>query len=138
MPFRNSRKGSREQETVLRTMKTVSKAKVISSAERAAKSALAAGAAALASSSGMGSPRSSASIPSRIRRKPLPPASTTPAFFRTGFMSMVCSRAMRPSAMAAASTPSRPSPSAAASTARLAARRETVRMVPSVGFITAL
>ena len=137
MPFRNSRKGSREQETVLRTMKTVSKAKVISSAERAAKSALAAGAA-LSAISGMGSPRSSASIPSRIRRKPLPPASTTPAFFRTGFMSMVCSRAMRPSAMAAASTPSRPSPSAAASTARLAASRETVRMVPSVGFITAL
>ena len=40
--------------------------------------------------------------------------------------------------MAAARVASTSAPSAAVSTARLAARRETVSTVPSAGFITAL
>ena len=67
---------------------------MISSADRAAKSALSSARLALLHASGMGSPRSSASMPSRMTRKPLPPASTTPAFFSTGFMSMVSARAL--------------------------------------------
>ena len=78
-------------------------------------------------------------MPWRITRKPLPPASTTPAFFSTGFISVVCSRASWPSAMAAASTASGSlGVCRAASAALAAASRETVRMVPSAGFITAL
>ena len=69
----------------------------------------------------------------------MPPASTTPAFFRTGFMSVVWARASQPSFKASSSTFSMSvSPSATVSTARLAARRETVRTVPSAGFMTAL
>ncbi|CUP12605.1 Uncharacterised protein [Flavonifractor plautii] len=93
----------------------------------------------LPSPSGMGTPRRESSIPWRITRKPLPPASTTPAFFRTGFISVVCSRASCPSAMAASSTASGSLGVWRAASAALAAvRRETVRMVPSAGFITAL
>ncbi len=87
-------------------MNTVSKAKVISSAAMVSKSALSAGADVLLATSGMGSPRSSSSMPWRITRKPLPPASTTPAFFSTGFWLMVSARATWPSSMAASSTDS--------------------------------
>ena len=52
----------------LRTMNTVSKAKVMSSAAMAAKSAFSFSGSPASASSGMGSPRSSASIPSRISR----------------------------------------------------------------------
>ena len=69
----------------------------------------------------------------------MPPASTTPAFFKTGFMSVVWARVSYPSRSASSSRVSRSvSPWAAVSTARLAARRETVSTVPSAGFITAL
>ena len=70
--------------------------------------------------------------------KPLPPASTTPAFFSTGFWLMVSARASWPSAMAASSTASTLFRSSAARMAAPAAMRDTVRMVPSAGFITAL
>ena len=83
-------------------------------------------------------PRSSSSIPWSITRKPLPPASTTPAFFSTGFWFTVSARATWPSAMAASSTASTLLRSWAASDALAAARRDTVKMVPSAGFITAL
>ncbi len=56
------------------------KAKVMSSAGIATKSALSAGAD--SSSTGISSPRSSFSMPWRMSRKPVPPASTTPAFFQ--------------------------------------------------------
>ena len=78
------------------------------------------------------------SIPSNITTKPLPPASTTPAFFRVGSRFGVSSRATFAPSNAALNTV-RASPPAlkdffASSDATLA----TVRMVPSVGFITAL
>ena len=73
-----------------------------------------------------------------MTRKPLPPASTTPAFFSTGFWFTVSARAACPSSMAASSTRSTLLSSRAQPAARAAARRETVRMVPSAGFITAL
>ena len=118
-------------------MNTVSKAKVISSADRAPKSAFSSsGSSSL--SSGMGLPWSWSSMPWRMMRKPLPPASTTPAFFSTGFWFTVSARAACPSSMAAARTASAQLSSRAVPAARAAAMRETVRMVPSAGFITAL
>ena len=69
----------------------------------------------------------------------MPPASTTPAFFSTGFMSVVWASAVRPSSTARDRITSKSrSSSAAASAMRFAHRRETVRTVPSAGFITAL
>ena len=120
----------------MRTMNTVSKAKVMSSAGMAPKSAFSAWAG--SSSAGISSPRTSFSIPWKISRKPAPPASTTPAFFSTGFWLTVSARASCPSWMAASSTASKQLSSRAAPAARAAARRDTVRMVPSAGFITAL
>ncbi len=78
------------------------------------------------------------SIPSNIRQRPFPPASTTPAFLRTGSISGVLSRAvlaaehMVPKTAVASSSVSLTS--SPASQAILA----TVRIVPSVGFMTAL
>ncbi len=123
---------------VLRTMNTVSKVKVISSSDKAPKSAPSLTGRPPSSSSGTGRPRSSSSIPWRMHKKPLPPASTTPAFFSTGFWLTVLARAAWPSAMAASSTASTLLCSWAASDALAAASRDTVRMVPSAGFITAL
>ena len=120
----------------MRTMNTVSKAKVISWSEKTWKSAFCS-AGSSSGISGRASPRREASIPSRITRYPLPPASTTPAFLRTGFMFVVWASTSYPTRMASSSTCSTSPPSAAASTARLAARRDTVRTVPSAGFITA-
>ena len=85
----------------------------------------------------MGTPRSSSSIPWRMVTKPMPPASTTPAFFSTGFCSTVSARASRARSMADSRTYSKPVFSSAARPARSPARRETVRTVPSAGFITA-
>ncbi len=68
----------------------------------------------------------------------MPPASTTPAFFKTGFWLTVLFRASWPLAMVSVSTDSTASFSRAAAAAAAADRRETVRMVPSAGFITAL
>ena len=62
----------------------------------------------------------------------------TPAFFSTGFWLTVFSSASLPALMASASTFSKSAPFFAALTAAAAARRETVRMVPSAGFMTAL
>ena len=68
MLLRYVRSGSSEISAMaLRTMNTVSKAKVMSSAAMVAKSAFSS-LDSPASVSGMGSPRSSASMPSRIRR----------------------------------------------------------------------
>ena len=58
----------------------------------------------LSSSSGIGSPRRAESIPSRMTRYPWPPASTTPAFFNTGFMSVVCASTSQPTRTASART----------------------------------
>ena len=77
-------------------------------------------------------------MPWRMTKKPLPPASTTPAFLRTGFWFTVSARAMWPSLMASSRTNSTERSSRAASAARRAHSRETVRMVPSAGFMTAL
>ena len=77
-------------------------------------------------------------MPSRITTKPMPPASTTPAFFSTGLRFTVSSSASSPALIAHSSALSRLAPAFAASTAAAAARRETVSMVPSAGFITAL
>ena len=137
MLFKNSRNGSMERSSMRRTMNTVSKAKVMSSSPTEAKSALSRAACSV-SSVGMVSPRSAASIPFRITRKPLPPASTTPAFLSTGFMSTVWRSVSSPCAMACSMTYSTLFFSALAAIARSAARRETVRIVPSAGFITAL
>ena len=86
----------------LRTMNTVSKVKVISSSLRAEKSALLSAGSPV--TSGIASPRRARSIPSRITKYPFPPASTTPAFFRTGFISMVWARVSWPARMASCST----------------------------------
>ena len=84
------------------------------------------------------SPRRAQSMASRATTQPLPPASTTPAFFSTGFWLTVLARAVLASAMAASWTNSMKLFSWAASVALAAARRATVRMVPSAGFMTAL
>lgn len=73
----------------------------------------------------------------RTTTKPMPPASTTPAFFSTGFWWMVSARASRARSMAEARTYSKAVFSSAARPARSPARRETVSRVPSAGFITA-
>src|ERR1700736_1685670 len=86
--------------------------------------------------------RSSASLmvrvkPSRITASPKPPASTTPASRRTASWSIVRSTAAWLSWTTRSRTTRRSSLSAAAAVAAVAASRMTVRMVPSVGFITA-
>ena len=68
----------------------------------------------------------------------MPPASTTPAFFSTGFWFTVSARASRARSRADPSTYSKAVFSSAARPARSPARRETVSTVPSAGFITAL
>ena len=70
--------------------------------------------------------------------KPCPPASTTPAFFRTGFRLTVFASASSPAAIALMKTSSSECCFFAAVVAASAARRETVRIVPSAGFMTAL
>ena len=82
--------------------------------------------------------RNTLSMPSKIRHRPWPPASTTPAFFSTGSSSGVSSRASAAPMQAASHTWMGSLPSSRASRARSLATRATVRMVPSVGFITAL
>ena len=80
------------------------------------------------------------SIPFQTSTKPCPPASTTPAFLSTGSISGVCARAscaltrISFHICAAVSCSSCAASCCACSPASLA----TVRMVPSVGFITAL
>ena len=73
---------------------------------------------------------------SRTYSQPLPPASTTPAFSSTGFWCTVSASARPAEVTAASRTASTSSDSIAAASA--AETRETVRMVPSVGFMTAL
>ena len=136
MEARYARKASMGLSVVLRTMNTVSKVKVMSSSVRAAKSAPA-----LVSPSAGGSmswPRREESMPSRMVTKPMPPASTTPAFLSTGFWLTVSARASLAASMARTNVASRSAFSAANSAAAAPERRETVRIVPSAGFITAL
>jgi len=84
------------------------------------------------------SPRKAASIPSSATTQPRPPASTTPAFFRTGFWLTVFAKATFASSKAAAWTTSKQVFFLAVFSALAAARRATVKIVPSAGFITAL
>ena len=77
-------------------------------------------------------------IPSSIVTKPLPPASTTPAFLSVGSNSGVCSKAVLAPSIAALKTPKASFPSLRAALAYSEATRATVSIVPSVGFITAL
>ena len=83
-------------------------------------------------------PANTCCIPLKIYTRPCPPASTTPAFFRIGSCSGVCFSA----SSVASTTRSHSSAGvmASVSAARLfsAATLATVRIVPSVGFITAL
>ena len=75
--------------------------------------------------------------PPKMYTKPWPPASTTPAFLSTGNCSGVWSRA----SCAAATTASHRTISSASSAMDSAfsqATLATVKIVPSVGFITAL
>ena len=78
------------------------------------------------------------SIPSKIKHSPFPPASTTPAFFKTGSNSGVVSNASAAPLQMADHTYTASSSMAAAAFPFSQATRETVKMVPSVGFITAL
>ena len=84
----------------------------------------------------MPSPWNTLPMPSKMIRMPWPPASTTPAFFSTGSRLGVSSRARWP----ADRTRSHSSSTSAMPLARASseAMRATVRMVPSVGFMTAL
>ena len=68
----------------------------------------------------------------------MPPASTTPAFLSTGLRLTVSARASSPARIAASKVFSSPASFAAVSAAAAEARRETVRIVPSAGFMTAL
>ncbi len=68
-------------------------------------------------------------------KKPVPPASTTPASFRTWSISGVRASASAPPARAASATSSSETPPA--SSAASALPRVTVRIVPSTGRITA-
>ena len=81
-------------------------------------------------------PSNTCFMPSNTSMMPWPPASTTPAFFSTGSRLGVSSRAFWP----AARTSSHKAGTSVwvLASAASAARRVTVRMVPSVGFITAL
>ena len=134
---RYSRSGSSEViSSRLRTIKTVSKAKVMSSESKMPKSA--SSFAAPVSSQTTSLPRRLSSMPRRIRQKPMPPASTTPAFLRTGFWLTVLSSAACAVSRQCWSTYSISQFSSARSRAASAVRRETVRMVPSAGFMTAL
>ncbi len=76
--------------------------------------------------------------PSRITAKPNPPASTTPASRSTWSCSVVRSTAAWLARTACSNTVATSELSSAARAAASAASRTTVRMVPSVGFMTAL
>ena len=78
------------------------------------------------------------SIPSIIMHNPCPPASTTPAFLSTGSSSGVSARASAAPMHTAPQTYTGSLSISAAEVPTSAPRRETVRIVPSVGFITAL
>ena len=77
-------------------------------------------------------------IPLRITSRPLPPASTTPAFFSAGSSSGVFARLFSPSSMNFARNSAASPPSCAESFVFSHASLTTVSMVPSVGFITDL
>ena len=81
-------------------------------------------------------PSNTICMPSKMTIWPWPPASTTPAFFRTGSWLGVFSSARWPALITSFhSSTTSAMPLAAASSL---ATRATVSMVPSVGFITAL
>lgn len=75
----------------------------------------------------------------RMSRKPQPPASTTPASLSLGSKSGVFCNAPSAAVSTAAKNASRSDSGSSFATclAQSAAARMTVRMVPSVGFITA-
>ncbi len=78
------------------------------------------------------------SKPCRISTSPWPPASTTPAFFKTGSCSGVFASASFAAIRAASAISIGSLTVFASSSAASAAIRITVSIVPSVGFITAL
>ena len=86
---------------------------------------------------GIGRPSSTESRASNSSRKPVPPASTTPACSRTGRSDGVRARASAAPAREASATSTSDLPASAAALASSAAPRATVRMVPSTGRITA-
>ena len=73
-----------------------------------------------------------------MRRNPIAPESTTPAFLRAGRSSGVRSRDASPASIRAVKTSTASSVSSAFLTAASEASRETVSTVPSVGFMTDL
>ena len=76
--------------------------------------------------------------PSKIFTRPAPPASTTPASFKTGRRFGVLSSDSFAASIACSMTMTISSSNSATLTAAAAHSRATVRMVPSVGRITAL
>ena len=84
------------------------------------------------------SPAKTCRIPFRMYTSPCPPASTTPAFFSTGSCSGVWASASSAYWMIRSHISSGSMVSVRAVRLFSAATLATVRMVPSVGFITAL
>ena len=83
-------------------------------------------------------PINASKAPSRTTIRPCPPESTTPASFSTGSISGVFARTLRPSSSTSSRNVCRSSASSASSSALSATPLATVRIVPSLGFITAL
>ena len=77
-------------------------------------------------------------MPCIITKNPIPPASTTPAFLRTGRSSGVLSRDALAAEVIVSKSSTMSAPSAAFFDAASELSRATVRIVPSVGFITDL
>ena len=84
------------------------------------------------------SPLAAFTQPSKIVTKPIPPASTTPACLRTGSISGVLSSTFLACCATSVINSSISGVLDAILTAYSAVSLETVRIVPSVGFITAL
>ena len=85
----------------------------------------------------MGSPSTTLSAASSNNMKPAPPASTTPASFKTGNRSGVRSSDNRPASRAARNVAPSVAPDAADALAASLASRTTVKIVPSIGLSTA-
>ena len=85
-----------------------------------------------------GSPAREAYMPRRMTIRPMPPLSTTPACFSTGSISGVRLRIASPTDSTSLNSLTTSSCLSRASSASSAMTRMTVRMVPSLGFITAL
>ena len=85
-----------------------------------------------------GSPVSAAYMPRKMTIRPMPPLSTTPACFSTGSISGVRFNMASPTDSTSLNSSTTSSCLSRASSASSAITRETVRIVPSLGFMTAL